>query len=129
MDALFELIVEILGEFLIEVVLQLLFELGARALLAPLRASLAASMRWPWLAALGALAGGLSLLVAPHAFLSSAALRLANVVVSPLVAGAAIASLGALRVRRGLVVLPFDRFFSGYAFAFAFAVVHWAFTR
>lgn len=129
METILEVVLEVLGEFLFEVVLQLLFELGIRALLAPLRASVAASMRWPWLTLAGALAGAGSLLVAPHAFLTSAALRLANVVVSPLVAGAAIAAFGALRVRRGLVVLPIDRFVGGYAFALAFAVVRWVFTR
>lgn len=127
METILEVVLEVLGEFLFEVVLQLVFELGVRALLAPVRASLAASMRWPWLTVFGAVAGGASLVVAPHAFLASPAFRLANLLVSPLVAGAAMAALGALRVRRGQVLLPFDRFVSGFAFAFAFAAVRWAF--
>jgi hypothetical protein len=126
MEALLEILLEAAGELLFELVLQLVFELGARVLLAPFR-TFAASLRTPWFALAGAAAGAVSLAVAPHAWLARPWLRVANLVLSPLLAGGAVAALGAFRARRGLVVLPLDRFVGGFAFALAFALVRFAF--
>jgi hypothetical protein len=128
MEALLEIVLEIAGELLFELVVQLLFEFGARVLLAPFR-SLAVSLRAPWLALAGAAAGALSLAVVPHAVFERPWLRVANLLVTPLIAGGAVAALGAFRARRGLVVLPFDRFLGGFAFALAFALVRFVCTR
>jgi hypothetical protein len=128
MEALLEFLLEIAGEFFFELVVQLLFEFGARVLLAPFR-SVAVSLRAPWLAIAGAIAGALSLALAPHALFERPWLRVANLLVTPLLAGVAVAALGAFRARRGLVVLPFDRFRGGFAFALAFAGVRFVFAH
>ncbi len=128
MEALLEFLLEIAGELLLELVLQLLFEFGVRVVVAPFRA-FSSRMRAPWLAVCGAASGAASLLVSRELLIASPALRALNLVVSPLVAGGAVALLGAFRARRGLVVLPFDRFLGGAAFAFAFALVRFAFAR
>lgn len=129
METLLEVLLEVLGEFLLEFLLQLIVEFGVRALLAPLRATVGATLRWPLLALVGAGCGGLSLLVAPHAFLATPLLRVVNLVVSPVLAGAAVAWLGATRARRGRDLMPLDRFGGGFALALAFALVRFAYAH
>jgi len=82
----------------------------------------------PLLAALGyalfgAVAGALSLWLFPALFVASSALRLVNLVVTPLLAGAAMALLGAWRRRHEQATIRLDTFLYGYVFALAMALV------
>lgn len=126
-----EAIVEILFEFVGEILLQLLFELVARMGLGWWRAPLR-PLASPWLAgaaylALGAAAGVLSLWAVPALFITQPQLQLVNLVVTPLVAGAVMAALGSLRARHGLQRMRLDRLAWGTAFAFAMAAVRYLF--
>ncbi len=122
-----EFLIEILGEFVLQFLGEVLLEVGLQALVAPFRKESSA-----WLAALGyavfgAVLGGLSLLVFPHYLVAAKSLRVANVALSPIAAGLGMAALGAWREKRGQVVLRIDRFSYGYVFALAFGLIRFWF--
>ena len=117
-----EIILEFLGEFLLQVIGEALLEFGFHALAEPFR-----NAPTPWIAALGyacigALLGGLSLLLFP-ANLVAPPWRMLNLLLTPLAVGGTMALLGAWRARRGQAVLRIDRFAYGYLFALALALV------
>jgi hypothetical protein len=121
-----EIIFEIFGEFLIQLVVETLVQLGFHSLAEPFRRP-----PNPWVAAvgytlLGALLGGISLWLFP-ANLVPAPWRVVNLVVTPIAVGVVMAAIGALRAHRGQAVLRIDRFAYGYLFAFAIALIRFWF--
>lgn len=126
-EAIFEFVFSIFGELLLQVLGELLVNMGFH--------SLAGSVRRkpnPWLAALGylvfgAIAGGVSLLVFPDYLVASKNLRVANAVLSPILAGLCMAALGAWRARHGQAVLRIDKFAYGYLFALSLGLVRFWF--
>ncbi len=128
MEILFELLLGLL-EVLAELLLQLLFELGARSLAVPLQRKTPWHPAWAALGYIGAgaAAGGLSLWLFPALWVTTPGLRLANLVVTPILSGAVMAGLGALRARRNAPTVTLDRFAYGYLFALAMAGVRYAF--
>jgi len=124
-----EFLFEILAELLLQVFLEVLVELGFHAVKEPFRRE-----PNPWLAALGYLllgeiAGGLSLLAFSHHLVAAQALRVANLVVTPIAAGGLMSLLGSWRARRGQSVLRIDRFAYGYLFALGLALVRFWFAK
>lgn len=134
MEILAELIFGLLGillEGLLGVVFEVLAELGVRTLGAPFKREREVS---PWLAALGyavygAAAGGLSLWPFPAPYLEATWLRIANLALSPLLAGAAMSLMGAWRRKQGQGLVRLDRFSYGVLFALAFALVRFVFAE
>ncbi|MEQ1511411.1 MAG: hypothetical protein ABL934_01890 [Lysobacteraceae bacterium] len=121
-----EFLLELLGELLIQIVVECLVELGIHSIAEPLR-----KPPNPWIAAIGyalfgAIIGGLSLLVVPHNLMPEA-WRVANIVLTPLAAGLAMMTMGRWRARRGDTRLRIDRFGYGYLFALAMALVRYRF--
>lgn len=121
-----EIVFEVLGEFVLQVLGEALVELGFHSLAEPFR-----KPPNPWLAALGyallgALLGGLSLLVFPNNLVPEP-WRLANLIATPLAVGGMMAAIGAWRLRRGQPVLRIDKFAYGYLFALALASVRYFF--
>lgn len=128
MEFLFELLFEIFGEFILQFVFEALSELGLHFFRRP---SQREPMR-PWLAVagyvlLGLACGALSLWIFPGFFVASHVGRVINLIATPILAGAAMAALGAWRRRRGEELLRLDRFAYGYAFALAMAAVRFSF--
>ncbi len=124
-----EFLFELIGELLLQIVLEILVELGIHSLKEPFQRA-----PNPWLAApayllFGAAAGGLSLLVFHHHLVSAPALRIANLLITPLLAGLFMSVLGAWRSRRGQAVLRIDRFTYGYLFALGLAAVRFWFAQ
>lgn len=116
---LLELVVQVVGEVLVE--------LGLQAVAAPFR-------KQPnvWLAALGylllgTLFGALSVWLWPQHLTRDGVPRLMNLVLTPVAAGLAMTLLGRWRARRGDPVLRIDRFACSYLFALAVAVVRFNF--
>ncbi len=121
-----ELLLEIVGEFVLQVIGEALLELGLHSLAVPFQRA-----PNPWLAAfgyalLGAMVGGLSLLVFPSHFVPPP-WRMLNLLATPVAVGGVMALLGAWRSRRGDSVLRIDRFAYGYLFALSVALVRFWF--
>ena len=70
-----------------------------------------------------AAARGLSLWAIPALFISSHAGRVANLVVTPFIAGGCMVAIGAWRRRRAQELILLDRFAYGYLFALVMALV------
>ncbi len=121
-----ELIIEVIGEFLLQIAVEALVELGFHSLADRKPPN-------PYLAAfgyaiLGAAAGGISLLVFP-AHLVSGALRLLNLLLTPVAVGLFMCAMGIWRVRKGQAALRIDRFAYGYLFALLFALIRFWFAK
>lgn len=69
----------------------------------------------------GSICGGLSLLVVPELLINDPAVRRANLIFSPGIAGFVMMGVGAFRRRRGEDPLRLDKFTYGALFALAFA--------
>lgn len=104
MEILFELlwvVVEFVGELLLQLLLEVLAEAGVRLFRSPHKQRPPVSA---WLAALGyialgAAAGGISLWLFPNLFIQNHAGRIASLLLMPVASGAAMAALGAWRQR------------------------------
>lgn len=121
-----EIIIEFLGEFLLQAIGEAIIELGLHSLAEPFR-----QPPEPWIAALGytifgAFFGGLSLLFFPSNLVSRP-FRILNLIVTPIAVGSIMTLMGAWRTRRGQSVLRIDHFAYGYVFALSFAVVRYLF--
>jgi hypothetical protein len=121
-----EFLFEVVGEFLLQAVIEVLVELGVHSLAEPFRRRPS-----PWLAAFGytlfgAAAGGLSLLAFPQ-HLTPEDWRIAHLLTTPVAVGIAMMMLGRWRARRGDAVLRIDRFACGYLFALSLALVRFVF--
>jgi hypothetical protein len=125
---MFEFIIEIIGEFLLQVVVESLVELGFHAVTEPFRRA-----PNPWLAGFGytlfgLIAGGISLWVFPM-HLAGKGLRLANLLLTPIAVGLLMNAMGAWRARNNQAVLRIDRFAWGYLFALSFALIRYWFAQ
>lgn len=117
-----ELVFEVIGEFLLQLVVEVLVELGIYRMTE-------SKQRNPFFSALGyvllgALLGALSLLVFPD-YLVPPAWRTANLVLTPAAVGLGMVLTGKLRARRRQAVPRIDRFVFGYLFAFSLGLVRY----
>jgi hypothetical protein len=124
-----EFLFEIVGELLLQMVFEVMAEFGLQSLSAPFR-----KRPNPWLAALGytilgAIVGGVSLWLFPSHLVATKALRLANVIITPLLVGLGMSAVGAWRAHRGQTVLRIDRFAYGYLFALMVALIRFYFAK
>jgi len=131
MEVIFEILFELVGEILLQVVFEALASAGIHLVRA---GKSAAKARSPWMIAIGyalfgAIAGGISLWVMPDSFLRQHWLRIAYLVVVPLLVGALFAAIARWRDKRGLTILTIDRFSCGWLFALAFAGIRYAFAH
>ena len=127
MELIFELVLQVFGELIV----QLLFELGFRALAEPFSnknrpANVALSVSGYLL--FGLIAGGLSLLIVPRHLALNLPWRIANLVLTPVLVGAGMNLLGNVREKKDLSTIRLDKFSYGFCFALAMAVVRfiWA---
>lgn len=127
MEILFELLVGLLqlaGELLLNLLFEAVAECGVEALrhtfnpgekTHPVVASIGYVL-------LGAICAGLSLLAINHSLVAHRWLRIANLFVTPCLAGWAMVELGRRRLRRNQPTVMKYRFLYGYLFALAFAL-------
>lgn len=123
-----EAVFEVLGELLLQVGGEFVFELLLRSLKEPFRKQPGPVVAAFGYAFYGTALGGLSLLVLPAHLVPGGGFRVLNLALTPIVVGLCMVALGAWRARHGQRVLRIDRFWFGYLFALAFAVVRfcWA---
>jgi hypothetical protein len=125
---LLELLFELVFEFLLQVIVEVLVELGLRSTIEPFRKAPSPWVAAPGYAMFGAIAGGLSVLALPQSLVHGESLRLLNLAVTPVMAGLAMAALGAWRAKRGQQIFRIDRFSYGYLFALSMALVRFHFS-
>ena len=121
-----EVIVEFFAELLLQIVIEVLAELGFHSVRESFRREPNPVLALIGYLLLGLMAGGLSLLVAPQLLIAEN-LRVANLAFSPVLAGLAMMALGAWRARRGDALARIDRFLYGYCFALCIAIVRFRF--
>ena len=124
-----ELLFDVLGEFALQAVGEVLLELGLHSVAEPLRRPPRPWLAAPGYAILGTLFGALSLLLVFHHLTPEGPLRLLNLVLTPLAVGGLMAAMGAWRARRGEPLLRIHRFGYGFLFALCFALVRHAFAE
>jgi hypothetical protein len=131
-----ELLAEILlwvGQLLLEVLLQLLFEILAElGLWAAKKTLRSAGPVRPVLVLVGYLLlggalGGISLVFFPQKFAVPMWLQIANIAISPVVVGVAMVWVGQRRSLRGQQAILLHKFWFGFAFALVFALVRFRF--
>ena len=125
--AMLEFMLQIFGEFFLQIAIEILVELGFHSLKEPFR-----HPANPWLAVLGyallgGILGGISLLFVGHHFIASDSLRLVNLLLSPVTAGLLMVTFGEWRTRRGESLFSIDKFLCGYIFALSLALVRYKF--
>lgn len=129
MEFFFEILFQFLGEMAVQMLFELLAEIGVHSMADTLK-----KPRNPVLSGIGfllwgALAGGISLIVLPHSAITNPVLRKANVLVTPLAVGTVMMLIGRRRGRLGQTLVRLDRFGYAFAFALAMALVRYALAR
>ncbi|MEN3352647.1 MAG: hypothetical protein V7640_805 [Betaproteobacteria bacterium] len=124
-------VVQLVAELVLQIILEALAELGVRSVIEPFRRPkpLHPVLALIGYAILGAIAGTISLWLFPTLFIETGWLRVLSLVVTPLLAGAAMAALGAWRRRRDQELIRLDRFTYGFTFALAMALVRFTWGR
>lgn len=122
-----EFLIELLLEFLLQLFSEVFVELGLHTLAEPFRRTPNPLLATLGYAMFGAIVGGLSLLALPTHMVHSPHLRMVNLLLTPVAVGACMAAIGTWRARHGQSVLRIDKFFYGYVFALAFALVRFHF--
>jgi hypothetical protein len=130
MEFIFEVLFEIFGELILQVLFEALAEVGVHLT----RRQSADAPRSGWrlmigYTVLGLLAGALSLLVFSHSLAHTRNGRLATLLLVPLLAALSTVLLGKLRVRKGQALAGIDRFMYAYLFAMAMACVRFAWAQ
>lgn len=119
-----ELIFEFIFQFVVEILLQagaeLLVELGLRSTADTLKRPRNPLLSTIGFMILGAIAGGVSLLIMPHSPIQDPSFRTANLFLTPILLGLMMMLVGTIREKKGQNLVHIDKF--GYAFVFAFAM-------
>ena len=135
MEDLLLLLLELFGEFLLEVILQLfaegIIDVGARVLARLARglefaSSVTASLVYVFF---GLAAGGLSLLAFPHPFLRPSGFRGISLLVAPFITGWVMSVIGDRLREREKKVVRIESFGCGFTFAFGMALVRFLFAK
>ncbi|KRG41662.1 hypothetical protein ARC20_01245 [Stenotrophomonas panacihumi] len=116
-----EFVAQLLFELVLQVVMELLVELGAHGLKGK-RPPLHPAVAFGVYVLLGAGSGALSVVFFHQRFLEEAWAAYANLLFTPLAVGAVMGAIGAWRRRRGDSLVRLDQFLYGYTFALSFAL-------
>lgn len=115
-------IAELLFEFVIQFVLEVLVEMGAHGLRrdrSPIHPAISTAIY----VVLGGILGWVSYLFFPQHLISHPYASLANLILTPIAVGLSLGAIGAWRAKRGTELVRLDKFAYGYAFALAFSLV------
>jgi hypothetical protein len=121
MEALIEAILQLLVEIVLQVFGEALAEFGGHCVASAFERRPNSWMAAIGYAILGAGIGVFSAWLVP-ALINSPTLRIANLVITPLIAGATTSMIGRWRRRREQELIRLDRFAYGYLFALSMAL-------
>lgn len=113
-------------EFLFQFIFEILLQIVVEGIFSVAMGRIAANrpvIRAVLFLVLGAIAGGLSLLLFPSHIISLPLLRYAAVILVPVIIGYVMAEIGNRREKRGQEPRGLEHFVSGWGFAFAFGAV------
>jgi hypothetical protein len=124
MAFILEILIQLVGELLLQVVADMLVEWGIQGVAQAVKRQLAS----PLFAAigyilLGAVAGGISLLIFPRHLIRVPWLKFLGLAAVPLAAGVAMSLVGWLRRRPGRELIRLDSFIYGFVFALAMTLI------
>jgi hypothetical protein len=122
-----ELLLGLFGEFVLQVVGEDLVEVGLHAVAEPFQKKPKVWQASTGYALFGIVAGGVSLLAFPALLVLEGPARIANLLLTPVAVGACMVALGSWRQKRGQPIFLLNRFFYGFVFAAAIAVVRFGF--
>jgi hypothetical protein len=129
MDFLLELLIELFGGLVMEGLAELISRFGV-AVLRPQAKSEAVHLPRAVVCELAGVAAGLiSLLFARHHIITSPALRLLNLAITPLIMAYALVAWGKFLQRRDRDRTPLNRFVCAYGFAVCYMLIRFFFAR
>jgi hypothetical protein len=122
-----EVLFEIVGELLLQVIFESLAQAGVHVVRNPDKQPKEHSL-WliiPGYILFGLIAGGISLWLFPDYLIRGKVAQVGYLVLGPIAAGAAVAAIGHWRSRRRVPRYGIDRFACGYVFALSFALLRY----
>ena len=127
MEFLFELVLQFVGELLV----QLVFEFVFHGLVEPFRTDRRTNVILAVIGyiCMGLIGGLISLWIVPNHVIDSAALRYINIAATPLLLGFVFELLGGRREKRGKQKWLLDRFSYGFSFALAMGLIRLMFAN
>ena len=136
MEFIFEILFQVLLEFILQVGAEILMELGLHSISQVFHGRRTRNPIFAFIgyALLGVIVGFISLLIFPRPLIRSASFRGINLhgiglLISPLLAGLVMSLIGSIRRRRGMSVIRLDSFGYGFIFAFGMALIRFLFTK
>lgn len=125
MEVILEFIFSIFGEFLLQIIFEIIAEIGIASF-----SRSRESTKSPVLAAisyfiLGAIAGGISLLIFKTQFIHDHSLQIANMFVTPFIIGVIMMQIRKKRLSSGKIVTRMDSFTYGALFAFGMSLARY----
>ncbi|MEQ1886909.1 MAG: hypothetical protein ABL967_17745 [Bryobacteraceae bacterium] len=129
MDFIFGPLLELLGEIVLQLVVEIIMESLIRALSQLWESTPKTVTSIFGYTCLGAVSGVVSLLIAPRHFVRILPWRLGSLLITPTIVGFCMVLVGNWRIRKGQSVFRIDRFACGYLFALAFALVRLIWTQ
>jgi hypothetical protein len=124
-------LLEIAGEFVLQMLFEGLAELFGHAVKAGSRRSepVCSELAAIGYVLFGAVSGAASLWLMPNLFIRAAPLRFINLIATPLLSGAVMGWVGSWRRRHDKRTVRLESFAYGFCFAFSMAVVRFVFGR
>ena len=131
MDDLIAVIIAAIAEAFLEIAGELLVSLLARAMGKLLTAilELGSVATAAGVVLLGTASGACSVIIFPHPLVHPAKMHGISLIISPILAGFVMSQVGRLLRNRGARTIQIESFALGFTFAFAMAVVRFAFVR
>ena len=124
-----ELIFYVIGEVLLQLVIEALVEIGLHSVKEPFKRRPSPGFAAVGYGILGAVLGGFTLLILPNHLTPTGSWRLVNLLVTPIVLGVFMSAVGTWRRRRNEAVFRIDKFSYGYLFALSIAIVRFLFAN
>jgi hypothetical protein len=130
MEFILECILNFFGDFLLQLICELVLEFGLRRFAVTAEPEKCMPMiSFFGYGILGLFAGGLSLLLFPHPFVHSSRFHGISLLITPILTGFAMSGVGWLRKKQDKVVLRIDTFSYGFIFAFGIALIRLIYTK
>ena len=130
-EGIIEIIIYIFGEIFLQIIAEILFELGFHSMANMVKQRKQRNPIWAFIGycLLGAIVGAISLWIFPALFISGKYLAITNLILTPILAGFVMSAIGKWRSKRGKDLIRLDTFLYGFAFAFCMALIRFLFSE